>query len=113
MQEEKYSNMNAHLIDSWSCSNEWILHLVKSENFVCASSSGGSIHLFDSVNQSLSSGPLSTIKAHDQSLKSMRGTDDPNVIASCGSEAVKVWDLRSINKGPTHTFNNGEYKNHS
>ncbi|CAH2354989.1 uncharacterized WD repeat-containing protein [[Candida] railenensis] len=102
--------MRAIPSNSWSLSNDqWCLKLgliPNSSHFACSSSSG-LINIYDMS----SSQPITSIKAHESSINSMKVIDE-NTVGSCSTDGIKVWDLRSSSTGsPAVSFTNGRSSN--
>ncbi|KAK6463124.1 WD40-repeat-containing domain protein [Scheffersomyces coipomensis] len=92
----------------WKSSNpdNWVLNLqyLDSRNEFVSSSSDGSLNVFSLQN--LTPSPIFSIKnAHESSINALKKIDD-NTIASCSTDGIKIFDLRSQAQQPVHRLSN-------
>jgi len=95
---------------SWATdsADNWVLALgyfEHSQSFVCSSSDGGLRgYLLEQAS------PLFHIKAHESTINSLQVVDEYTV-ASCSTDGIKLWDLRTNSTTPVHILSNDRHSN--
>ncbi|EGV65714.1 hypothetical protein PSN45_003504 [Yamadazyma tenuis] len=84
--------MSAKLVNTWENGPEnWVLQLqVIDDHSWVASHSDGTLNLYDAATLRC---PVQTINAHESSINCIKLIS--NGIASCSTDGIKVWDLRT------------------
>ncbi|ODV96621.1 hypothetical protein PACTADRAFT_48450 [Pachysolen tannophilus NRRL Y-2460] len=86
---------------------DWILKVLSLSNQgIVTSLTDGTVRIFQQ-NGSIDS-PLSVIKAHSSTINGMAKVDRSNVISTCASDSIKIWDPRKSITTPTTVLNNGK-----
>lgn len=85
----------------WGHGNDWVLDLVplNDESVISGSLSNGNVHIYSLEKYSM----VNKFRAHDLSVAKLRKIDETRLL-SCGTDAVKAWDVRTDNSRPVQTF---------